>query len=101
MIRKLVLDVLKPHEPDLAEFAKKLSEEKGIEGVNVSLYEIDREVENIKVTIRGKMDAKEIEKKIKELGGSVHSIDEASAGKKLVEEAETTYEREGKSEWAK
>lgn len=47
------------------------------------------------------MKFKELEGKINELGGSIHSIDEVSAGKKLVEEEETTYEREGRSEWAK
>jgi len=101
MLRKVVLDVLKPHDPNMVEFSEKLSKAKGVEGVNVSLYEIDREVENVKVTIRGKMKFKELEEKINELGGSIHSIDEVSAGKKLVEEEETTYEREGKSEWAK
>lgn len=96
MLRKLVLDVLKPHEPNLASFSEDLSNVDGIEGVNVSLYEIDREVENVKVTVLGRLDFSEIERKIEDLGASVHSVDEASAGEKLVEEAETVHERDVK-----
>lgn len=101
MLRKLVLDVLKPHDPDVATFSEELSEVEGIKGVNVSLYEVDREVENVKVTIRGKLDISKIEDKIEEVGGSVHSVDEASSGEELVEEAETVYEREGDTDWLK
>lgn len=96
MLRKLVLDVLKPHEPNLASFSEDLSNVDGIEGVNVSLYEIDQEVENVKVTVLGRLDFSEIERKIEDLGASVHSVDEASAGEKLVEEAETVHERDVK-----
>lgn len=101
MLKKLVLDVLKPHEPDIAAFSEELSQVDGIEGVNMSLYEIDREVENVKITIRGDLSFEEIERKIEDLGASVHSVDEASAGEKLVEEAETVHERDGKGNWLK
>jgi len=46
---RIVLDILKPHEPTLPHFAKFLSEVSGVEGVNVTLMEIDKETENIKV----------------------------------------------------
>lgn len=93
MIRKLVLDVLKPHEPNIAVFAEELTNVDGIEGVNISLYEIDKEVENVKVTLLGELNLETIENKIEDLGATVHSVDEASAGEKLVEEAETAIER--------
>lgn len=99
MIRKVVLDVLKPHEPNMAKFSDKLAEVDGVKGVNISLYEIDREVENVKVTIKGNLDFDVIEEKLKELGGSLHSVDEASAGEILVEEAETTHERDKNQSW--
>ncbi len=101
MLRKIVLDVLKTHDPDIAVFSEKLSKVDGVEGVNVSLYEIDREVENVKVTVRGRLDFGTIEEVIENMGASVHSVDEASAGDELVEEAETAYEREGKGSWFK
>ncbi len=101
MLRKIVLDVLKAHDPDIADFSEKLSKVDGVEGVNVSLYEIDREVENVKVTVKGRLDFKVIEEEIEKMGASVHSVDESSAGEELVEEAETAYEREGKGSWFK
>lgn len=51
MIRRLVLDVLKPHNPSVVELSEALSHLKGVEGVNVIIYEIDQKVENAKVIV--------------------------------------------------
>lgn len=89
-IKRLVLDVLKPHEPGMLTMAEKISELESVEGVNAILYEIDEEVENIKLTIEGQsIDFDSVKSQIDELGGSVHSIDEAVCGEKKVEEVET------------
>jgi|GEM_PF-4916153 len=55
-LRKVVLDVLKPHSPDIATLAKKIADIEGIDGVNISVYEIDKEVENVKITVIGKFE---------------------------------------------
>lgn len=87
---RIVLDILKPHEPTLPLFAKFLSELSGVEGVNVTLMEIDKETENIKVTMQGiDLNYEEITHAIEEYGGSIHSIDEVVAGKTMVEEVTT------------
>ncbi|HEY0196172.1 MAG TPA: DUF211 domain-containing protein [Methanobacterium sp.] len=87
---RIVLDILKPHEPNLPDFAKYLSEISGVEGVNVTLMEIDKETENIKVTMQGTdLDFEEIAQTIEQYGGSIHSIDEVVAGKTMVEEVTT------------
>ena len=89
-IRRLVLDVLKPHEPTIIELASQLSENSGVEAVNISIYEIDRRVENAKITIEGTDIAYgDVERVIQENGGTVHSIDEVVAGKMIIEDAET------------
>ena len=89
-IRRLVLDVLKPHEPTIIELADHLSELSGVEAVNISIYEIDRRVENAKITIEGSsLDYQEVAGAIQENGGTVHSIDEVVAGKMIIEDAET------------
>ncbi len=89
-IRRLVLDVLKPHEPQNTIFAVKLSEIENVTGVNVSLQEIDQATESIKVTIVGdNLDYEKIKKTIEDLGGVVHSIDEVVAGKIIVESVKT------------
>ena len=89
-IRRLVLDVLKPHEPTIIELASQLSDLDGVEAVNISIYEIDLRVENAKITIEGDNINYEIaEHVIQENGGTVHSIDEVVAGKMIIEDAET------------
>jgi hypothetical protein len=90
MIRRLVLDVLKPYNPSVVELSDALSHLQGVEGVNVIIYEIDQQVENVKVIIAGSsIDFENIKKRIEELGATIHSVDEAAAGKRIVEEVKT------------
>jgi hypothetical protein len=92
--RRLVLDVLKPHEPSNLVLAKRLSELENIDGVNVSLYEIDQNTENVKITIVGNdMSFEEIKMVIEELGAVIHSIDEIVAGRRLIETVKTEQDR--------
>jgi len=87
---RIVLDILKPHEPIIPTFAKYLSEIDGVDGVNITLLEIDKETENIKVTMQGDdLDYDVITQAIEEYGGSIHSVDEVVAGKTIVEEVTT------------
>jgi len=89
-VRRLVLDVLKPHEPTIIQLAQQLSELPGVEAVNISIYEIDRKVENAKITIEGSdIQYERVLETIEENGGSVHSIDEVVAGKIIIEDAAT------------
>lgn len=81
---RIVLDVLKPHDPALPEFAQKLGNMEGVEGVVVSLLEIDKETETLKVTVDGELDYPEIRAKIEEWGGVIHSVDEVIAGQKQI-----------------
>jgi len=79
-LRRLVLDVLKPHSPTLPDFATKLHSLPGVDGVNVTLIEIDKDTETLKVTIEGQLDYGVIRSAIEEWGGVVHSIDEVVTG---------------------
>ena len=89
-IRRLVLDTLKPHEPSIIELAKSLSELEGIDAVNISIYEIDRKVENAKITIEGEdVSYPMVLDVITDLGGTVHSVDEVVAGNKIIDDAAT------------
>ena len=94
MIRRLVLDVLKPHNPSVVELSEALSHLKGVEGVNVIIYEIDQQVENAKVIIAGSsIDFESINQKLEEMGATIHSVDEVAAGKRIVEEVKTPQDR--------
>lgn len=89
-IRRLVLDTLKPHEPNIIDLATVLSEIDGVSAVNISIYELDRKVENAKITIEGEeISFNEVSRMIEEMGGTIHSIDEVVAGKKIIDDAAT------------
>jgi len=89
-IRRLVLDTLKPHDPTIVEVASRLSDLEGISAVNISIYEMDRKVENAKVTIEGdSVSYQRVAAIIEELGGAIHSIDEVVAGKEIIDDAAT------------
>jgi len=89
-IRRIVLDILKPHEPSILDLASLLGDLPGIEGVNVLIYEMDRDVENAKITIEGgDIPFERVREVITDNGGVIHSLDEVVAGKVIVEEAAT------------
>ncbi len=93
-IRRLVLDVLKPHEPTNIEVASAIGDLQDVDGVNLSLYEVDQQTENVKITIEGtNVNYNLVLQTIENLGGVVHSVDEIIAGKKIVEEDETLHDR--------
>jgi hypothetical protein len=94
MIRRLVLDVLKPHKPSVVEVSEALSHLEGVEGVNIIMNEIDQQVENAKIIIAGNpLNFEDIKSKLKELGATIHSVDEVAAGKRIIEEVMTPQDR--------
>ena len=89
-LRRLVLDVLKPLEPTIVELVQLLADLEGVDGANISIYEIDRRVENAKITIEGHdLRYEAITSIIEENGGAIHSIDEVAAGMVLIEDVIT------------
>jgi hypothetical protein len=94
MIRRLVLDVLKPHKPNVVEVSEALSHLNGVEGVNIIINEIDQQVENAKVIVAGtSINFEDIKKKLEEFGATIHSIDEVAAGKTIIEEVTTPQDQ--------
>jgi len=89
-IRRLVLDVLKPHSPNLVDLATQLADLDGIEGVDISLKEMDQKVENVKITCEGEnINFEKVERVIMQNGASIHSLDKVSAGASIIEEVTT------------
>lgn len=82
-VKRLVLDVLKPHDPPIYELASKLASCHGVEDVNVTLAEIDQDTESVKVSIDGNdIHIDTVTKCVEDLGASVHSVDEVRVVKK-------------------
>ncbi len=95
-IKRLVLDVLKPHMPNLVEIATLVGKIDGVVGVNVALVEVDSATESIKVTVEGdNLEFEEVRCALEACGASVHSIDQVVAGRTVVEEVKTHMENRG------
>lgn len=75
--RKLVLDVLKPHQPDALEFSTALANLGADYRVRLIVTEVDKKTESTIVTIEGAdIHFDGIKDAIEKMGASVHSIDE-------------------------
>ncbi|MFH1403063.1 MAG: DUF211 domain-containing protein [Candidatus Altiarchaeota archaeon] len=82
-VRLLVLDVLKPHKPNIVDFGKKLCREHKVDNAIISVYAVDEKTESLKMTIEGEnIDFDRIKDLIEENGGAVHSIDKVMVGNK-------------------
>lgn len=76
-IRYVVLDVLKPRNPSLPEFAVFLCELAGVTKVDVAMVEMDDRTESLKVVIEGtgiKFD--ELKEHIEKQSATIHSVDQ-------------------------
>jgi hypothetical protein len=75
--RRLVLDVLKPHQPNALDFASALADIGSDYHVILTVTEVDKKTESTMVTIEGAdIHFDDIKVAIEKMGGSVHSIDE-------------------------
>ena len=76
-LRRIVLDVLKPHQPGGVEFAGALADHLGDCSVRLEVEERDEKTESVAVEVAGAdIDFDAVTAKINEMGGSVHSVDE-------------------------
>jgi uncharacterized protein len=93
-IKRIILDVLKPHNPSILEIADRIGNLKGISGVNISLEEMDAKTHSVKVTIEGTdINYALVQEAISNCGAEIHSIDGVSAGMRIVEEVNTPQDR--------
>lgn len=87
MIKRLVLDVLKPHEPGLTDITTGLLDQLDVDGVTATAVEIDENVRTIRIVIEGgDLDLDEIDATISDLGASIHSVDQVAGGERIVED---------------
>jgi uncharacterized protein len=75
--RRLVLDVLKPHQPNALDFSSTLANLGADYRVRLTVTEVDKKTESTIVTIEGAdIHFDDIKAAIEQMGASVHSIDE-------------------------
>ena len=76
-VKRIVLDVLKPHEPNALEFSKTIANIGVSYRVNLTVLEMDKKTETLQIAIEGNaIDFDAIQSAIHDMGGSLHSIDE-------------------------
>jgi hypothetical protein len=76
-VKRIVLDVLKPHQPDALAFCRELASLGKGYRVVLEVEEIDEDTQTLRLEISGKsIELAPIEEKITSLGASVHSIDQ-------------------------
>ncbi len=76
-IRRLILDVLKPHQPNIVDFASCLADLASDYRIKITVTAVDKMTENILLGIEGSdLQFDNIREEIQKMGASVHSIDE-------------------------
>ena len=77
LIKRVVLDVLKPHQPNVLEFASAIADKHSGCRVKVTVTEVDEKTETTVISIESDdIPYEAIVDTITSLGASVHSIDE-------------------------
>lgn len=76
-IKKLVLDVLKPHEPNVVEFTRRLADTNHNCEVRVTVSEVDDKTESLVVVFSGEnIDFDALSQALRDAGASLHSVDD-------------------------
>lgn len=77
LVKRIVLDVLKPHQPNALEFSLAIAQVGSGYLVHLKVLEMDEDTETVEIVISGSaLNFDDIQAKICDLGGSLHSIDE-------------------------
>jgi hypothetical protein len=77
VVKRLVLDVLKPHQPNALEFSQAIASIGADYHVRLTVIEVDENTETLLLEVTGNsVDLELIQSAINEHGGSLHSIDE-------------------------
>ncbi len=76
-VKRIMLDVLKPHQPNGLEFTSAIAEQSPGARVKLTVIEVDEKTETVIIVIEGQdLRYNVITEAISNMGGSVHSIDE-------------------------
>ncbi|RQH00969.1 DUF211 domain-containing protein [Natrarchaeobius oligotrophus] len=86
-VTRLVLDVLKPHDPGVVSFATQLGDLEDVDATTATVVEVDETVKTLRVTIEGDdLDLESIRAEIEDLSASIHSIDQVACGSRAVDD---------------
>ena len=76
-VKRVVLDVLKPHQPNALEFSRTIAAVGPDYRVHLTVLEMDENTETLQMVVEGSaIDFDALQASINAMGGSLHSIDE-------------------------
>jgi hypothetical protein len=76
-IKRVMLDVLKPHQPNALEFSQAIARVGKDYRVCLTVLEMDEDTQTLQLEVEGsEIDFDAIEAAIASMGGSLHSIDQ-------------------------
>jgi hypothetical protein len=83
-VKRIVLDVLKPHQPNALAFASAIADQNNSCHVTVTVTGVDEKTESILVVVESEdVIYESIVNTISGLGGSVHSVDEVEVSSSI------------------
>ncbi|SDR28833.1 DUF211 domain-containing protein [Natronobacterium texcoconense] len=86
-ITRLVLDVLKPHDPGVVPFTTQLGDLECVDAATATVVEVDETVKTLRVTLEGDdLDLEAVREEIQDLSASIHSIDQVACGERTVDD---------------
>ncbi len=75
-VKRIVLDVLKPHQPNALEFSQTIAQTGPDYHVSLTVIEMDENTETLQIEVAGKdIDFEAVQLAISAMGGSLHSLD--------------------------
>lgn len=81
MISRLVLDVLKPHQPSIDVLGSELMKLESVNGIKIKVEELDEKTASLRIVIRGEnLNLKELTDTLESMNCAVHSVDEVWCG---------------------
>ena len=76
-VKRVMLDVLKPHLPDALEFTQAIAKVGENYRVRLTVLEMDENTQTLQLEVEASaVDLKAIESAITSMGGSLHSVDQ-------------------------
>ena len=76
-VKRIVLDVLKPHQPSALDFSTAIARAGADYRVRLTVLEMDENTETLELEVEGNaVDFGAVEAAITSMGGSLHSIDQ-------------------------
>ncbi len=85
-VKRIVLDVLKPHQPNVLEFSRAIAGAGDGYRVRTTVLEVDENTETLQVVVEGDaIDFEAVQSVISGMSGSLHSIDEVEVLSRTLE----------------